>query len=815
MHAVLFAAALVTVAQLGGDARPNMLLIVADDLTFSDLGFTGSVDASTPHLDRLRTRGMELTGVFTPAPTCSPTRHALYTGLDPVRSGAYPNHTRVRDGVGSVFGHLGDAGYRTALCGKQHVGPKASFPYEHLPRTADRDALREFVTREAAQPWLLVFASNQPHTPWNLGPRDSYDPATLTMPEYLHDNALTRERRADYLAEVEFLDGQVGRLLALLDDTGQTDDTLVVFLSEQGSGFPTGGKWSLYDRGIRAATLVRWPGVVEPGSTSDALVSYSDVAPTLLAAAGVDPNAIDTGVADAFGARGFDGASFLPVLKGHSDFHRDMVFAQHTTVGINGYCQPYPMRSARDRRHKYIRNLAPDNEYWIAGIHGNDLYRSWQADAADDPALAATMERLSHRPAEELYDLAADPLERRNLAGVPELAAVQRRLSGALDAWMRQQGDEGMATETAALSRQTRNRRKRKPADKSGPKRTADALAAHDRAVTVKQGWIRDPYVVVGPDGMYYLTGTTALPGDPREQADKYNTGLGPQSIVGWKMRVWRSPDLATWEDLGTPFDLTDGIWPTARPKRFEQVPRERWRLWAPELHFIDGHWVIVHTSPAPVKGANLALTSGPELAGPFTHPLGTTIGRRHDPALFIDDDGTVYLIWGATKIAPLTADLSGFAAEPTDIGPEGRKMGHEGCLIRRIGGKHVLFGTGWSTDRMRRGTYNLYCCTANRVTGPYGPRRFVGRFLGHGTPFVDKDGRWWCTAFFNADQPPLPTARAGDDLGEDAYSINPQGVTLVPLEVSIADDGAVTVRAKDPAYATPGGEEVQDFSAD
>jgi beta-xylosidase len=216
-------------------------------------------------------------------------------------------------------------------------------------------------------------------------------------------------------------------------------------------------------------------------------------------------------------------------------------------------------------------------------------------------------------------------------------------------------------------------------------------------------------------------------------------------------------------------------------------------------------------------------VTAGAEIQGPYSFPLGELSKGRHDPSLFRDDDGTAYLLWQNTMIAPLNDDLTGFTAEPVRIDPAGNRpgpdgqpisrIGHEGATMRKIGGKYVHFGTAWSTDRGRRGSYNLYYCTADKITGPYGPRKFAGRFLGHGTPFQDKDGKWWCTAFFNANVPPLP--REGietRDLGDDAQTINEQGVTIVPLDVRVLSDGQVFIRAKDPAYANPGPDEVQKF---
>lgn len=342
-----------------------------------------------------------------------------------------------------------------------------------------------------------------------------------------------------------------------------------------------------------------------------------------------------------------------------------------------------------------------------------------------------------------------------------------------------------------------------------------DALRSHDRAVHVKSGWIRDPYIVLGPNDHYYLTGTTALPDDPRQQHDPYNTGLGDGSIVGWKMQLWQSDDLAEWRSLETPYDLLDGVWPELRPQAFRQVPPSRWRLWAPELHFIGDRWALVHTSPSPVRGANLSLSASGEIKGPWSNPLGKEIGRRHDPSLFEDDDGTWWLVWGATSIAPLRKDFSGLTNQPIQIRPSGAtaKMGHEGCLLRKIDGQYVLFGTGWSTGEMRRGSYNLYYAVADEITGPYSERKFVGRFLGHGTPFQDRDGRWWSTAFFNANVPPLDRDGIRErDLSHTAQTINPLGTTLVPLDVHRGADGELVIRAKDPDYAQPGPDEAQQF---
>ncbi len=332
-------------------------------------------------------------------------------------------------------------------------------------------------------------------------------------------------------------------------------------------------------------------------------------------------------------------------------------------------------------------------------------------------------------------------------------------------------------------------------------------LESHDRALYIKAGWIRDPYITLGPDNLYYLTGTQSVKGDPREAEDPYNLGLGVHSIVGNHVRVWRSKDLVDWEELDTPFLLDRDSW-HADPGH---------RVWAPEVHWLGDRWALVHC-PGPT--ANFSLSPGNQIQGPWSHPMGERLGRKHDPSLYKDGD-TWWMLWANTMVAPLSEDLTRFTAEPVRIdpagsrpGPDGKpinRIGHEGATMMKVGGKYIHLGTAWSTDISRKGSYNLYYCVADQIDGPYGPRKFAGRFLGHGTPFQDRQGRWWCTAFFNANRPPVELEGIQSrDLSEDAQTINEQGVTIVPLDVRVMTNGEIHIRAKDPAYANPGPDEAQ-----
>ncbi len=361
---------------------------------------------------------------------------------------------------------------------------------------------------------------------------------------------------------------------------------------------------------------------------------------------------------------------------------------------------------------------------------------------------------------------------------------------------------------------------------KPGPVMDANTIRAglksHDRALFIKSGWIRDPYITLGPDNYYYLTGTQPNPSDARETKDPYDLGLGDQSLVGEYVLAWRSKDLVAWESLGEVFSFDDSVRAQAVATKKGETQKNRF-IWAPEVHWLGNRWALVH---CPRNVASLALSQGPDLKGPWSHPMGLKLGDRHDPSLFTDDNGSRYLLWQNTLIAKLKDDLTGYASEPVRIDPAGTRngpdgtpisrIGHEGATMIKVGEKYVHLGTAWSTDQGRKGSVSLYYCVAGKITGPYGPRKFAGRFLGHGTPFQDKDGKWWCTAFFNGNVPPLDRDGIRNrDIGSDAYTINEQGVTIVPMDIRVLENGDVSVVAFDPDYAHPGPDEAQSFNTE
>ena len=268
--------------------RPNFLFILADDCTYRDIGCYGG-QGYTPNIDRLAGEGMRFSHSFGAAPMCSPARHNIYTGLYPVKSGAYPNHAYAKAGTKSIVHYLKPLGYRVGLSGKRHIATKEVFPFEYLAgyKNPDMKAVDGFVAGAKAEgePFCLFACSNEPHTPWNKGDVSRYKTDKLKLPPYLVDTAETREGYAKYLAEITYLDGQVGELLGVLDKHGFKENTLVIFTSEQGCSLPF-GKWTCYDTGLQNAFVARWPGRIKADSVSGAMIEYVDVVSTFVEAAG-------------------------------------------------------------------------------------------------------------------------------------------------------------------------------------------------------------------------------------------------------------------------------------------------------------------------------------------------------------------------------------------------------------------------------------------------------------------------------------------------------------------------------------------------
>jgi N-sulfoglucosamine sulfohydrolase len=421
--------------------KPNVIIIMADDLDSRQLSCYGGQNINTKNIDALAAEGLRFNQIITSEAICIPTRASLFTGLYPMRHGAYQNHKPVKDNLKSVAHYLGALGYRVGLTGKNHVTkPKSVFPFQIIPgfepscvSTTDDyflDSVKTFISNKE-KPYCLFVMSCNPHAPWTVGDPSEFNPDKLKLPAHWVDTKVTRNLFCDYLAEVRRLDNQVGDVMKMLKQSGQDKNTIVIFLGEQGPQFP-GGKWTIWDNGAKSSMIVKWPGKVKPNTETSAIVQYEDITPTLIAIAGGMP------------VSGLDGRSFLNVIKGATDKHRDYAYLMHNNMPEG---PAYASRGIRDENHKLIRNLNSDSSYYIKYMMNtrNDKlpWTTWVRRAETDPKAKVLINRTANRPAVEFYDLKKDPYELNNLAEEKEYKDLISKYDGKLGEWMKQQGDKG------------------------------------------------------------------------------------------------------------------------------------------------------------------------------------------------------------------------------------------------------------------------------------------------------------------------------------------------------------------------------------
>lgn len=423
---------------------PGIVLMIGDDHGQGDLGCYGHPVIKTPNLDQLAATGVRFTNAFASCASCSPSRSVLLTGLHTHTSGQYglahpPHSFSTRPNVRSVFLRLRDAGFRTGLVGKKHVEPEQVYPIDFAPKVNGRDGRQlakrsaEFLDSCKDRPFFLVVGFTDSHRAFDAGKELAgsawveYDPASMIVPAYLPDHPDVRRDLADYASSVTQLDTNVGLIMEALRDSGREEETLVLYVSDNGMPFP-GAKTNVYDSALRLPFIARVPGSKANGTVSDSLVSFVDVTPTILDWAGLAE----------VRERKLPGRSFLKTLQGKEDPGPDHVFGSHTFHEVTMY---YPMRMIRTRRYKLITNLAAPLPFPFA----SDLYASptWQVLVAHPEVGMGcrSVEQFLRRPPVELYDLEADPNESKNRADDPALADIRRQLESELWEFRKQTAD--------------------------------------------------------------------------------------------------------------------------------------------------------------------------------------------------------------------------------------------------------------------------------------------------------------------------------------------------------------------------------------
>lgn len=466
-------------------APRNIVLIVADDQS-QTLGCYGDAVAQTPHLDALAADGTLYRNAFATTASCSASRSVILTGLHNHTNGQY-GHThhfhkfQSYDNVLSLPRYLAAAGYRTARIGKYHVAPEEVYAFNQTLRGNPRnvyqmaEAARDLIEADSDQPFFLYLATSDPHRGGgfaqelehqpdrfgNPAPGKSYSgieevvyaPADVPVPGFLPDSPESRAELAQYYQSQARIDQGVGHLFQILKDAGRWEDTLILYVADHGMAFP-GAKTTVYEGGLRSPLLVRNPYLDNRGIESDAMVSWTDLTPTILDFAmllneqgtvrtdliqQIEPVHLNNQRNNDLTPGTMHGRSFLPTLAQTETEGWDQITASHTFHEIQMY---YPMRVVQDRQYKLIWNIAHDQPFPFA----SDLWASktWQGQLARGetaPYGAWTVYSYIHRPEFELFDMVNDPYEGNNLALDPDHAELLARMQERLREMQKQTND--------------------------------------------------------------------------------------------------------------------------------------------------------------------------------------------------------------------------------------------------------------------------------------------------------------------------------------------------------------------------------------
>jgi N-sulfoglucosamine sulfohydrolase len=451
----LFHAALVLLTvtnSLVAEDRPNILLFTADDLHAESLGvYGGRPHDLTPNLDAFAAESLLFNKAHVNVAICAPCRAVIATGRYSHRSGAM-GFMPAREDVPDIVTTLKAAGYHTGILGKVgHSTPKKSMKWDYsfdqkelgngrnpgIYYQRSQTFLKE--SQAADKPFYFMVNSHDPHRPYcnpkkltkgAAMPSRVYKPEEVDVPGFLPDLPGVRAELATYLNSTRRLDDTFGKVMQALKESGKADNTLVLFITDNGIAVPF-AKCNAWFHSSRSPLLVRWPGVIKPGTRDDThFVSVVDFFPTFLHAT------------KSKGPAGLDGRSFLPLLKGQSQGGRDHVFTQIDSKAGNA---AVPMRCVQNANFGYIYNPFSDGKYWYRNNNEGLTMAAMKKAAETDAAIKARVDLFRYRVPEELYDLKNDPDCLHNLIDDSTYASTLKALQAKLVAQMERTADPMLA----------------------------------------------------------------------------------------------------------------------------------------------------------------------------------------------------------------------------------------------------------------------------------------------------------------------------------------------------------------------------------
>ncbi|CAM4232404.1 sulfatase family protein [Zobellia nedashkovskayae] len=440
---------------------PNIILFVSDDHGTDAIGAYGNKVIKTPNLDQLAAEGVRFNNAYCTSASCAASRSVILTGLYGHATGSYGHvhdyhHFSSYDNIKSLPVLLENSGYETARIGKYHVAPESVYHFQKVleadPRNTVEMAEQCKEVLNSDKPFFLYFCTDDPHRgapfesdPWNLpnsfGNKKegyegvetiTYDPKDVVVPSFLPDSQESREEIAQYYQSVSRIDQGFGKLMKMLKETGKDKNTIVIYISDNGMAFP-GAKTTVYEPGIKLPCIIKDPlANLKVGSVNNALVSWTDLTPTILDMADVT-----------YDSNEFHGKSFKKIMGEENPKGWNEVYASHTFHEITMY---YPMRVVRNKNYKLIRNIAWRQEYPFA----SDLWAAstWQEVYRSDKEFFGKRKVKDYlfRPEFELFDLSNDPDESKNLANDKNYAEVLEALKNKMKAFQLKTKDPWLIT---------------------------------------------------------------------------------------------------------------------------------------------------------------------------------------------------------------------------------------------------------------------------------------------------------------------------------------------------------------------------------
>lgn len=412
----------------------NIIVFIADDVSWDDLGCYGNTQVKTPNIDKLAKEGLKFDNFYLTASSCSPSRNSIITGRYPHNTGAAELHTSPPMDMVSFPKLLRNNNYYSVLAGKFHMGPyaKRGFDVMHEQRIENGDGGEEswvnsLKKRPKNKPFFMWFASYDAHREW--GPNKfsgTHQPSQLKPPFYLSDGDETKADLAKYYDEIKRFDFYIGEVVQELKAQKELDNTLIIIMSDNGRPFPH-SKTRVNDRGMKTPFVMHWPkGIKNKNVSSKSLISAVDIAPTLLTLAGIESPAQ------------FQGHSFAKLLIDPELDFRNYLFAEHNWHDYEAH-----ERMVRNKKYMYILNSRPmQPQNGPADAVGSPSFKELEIlkDQGKLSAIQADVFMVP-RPYEELYDYSMDPLQLLNVASLPEYAETLKSMRKILNQWMKETSD--------------------------------------------------------------------------------------------------------------------------------------------------------------------------------------------------------------------------------------------------------------------------------------------------------------------------------------------------------------------------------------